>query len=88
MIATAAECDFCPNTLEIDTAAGLTHNDIAGIRRNPELLEPGWRSITIDDHELIVFCPRCAVIFATAASAIAAGVDQVLEQRRTTKAIA
>jgi hypothetical protein len=82
MIARAAECDFCPNVLEIDTAAGLTRADVDEIKKAPSVLEPGWRSIRIDDREVIVFCPRCAVIFATAADAIAASVDQVLEQRK------
>jgi hypothetical protein len=82
MIARAAECDFCPTVLEIDTAAGLTRADIDDIKAAPNLLEPGWRSIRIDDREVIVFCPRCATAYALAADAIAAGVQQALEQRK------
>ena len=32
-VAIAAECDFCTSTLEVDTAAGLSHNDIREIAR-------------------------------------------------------
>lgn len=85
-VATVAECDFCPNTLEVDTSAGLSHNDIREISMNPDLLEPGWRGLTIDHREVIVFCPRCAIAFHQAADAIEAGIDQVLQQRKAATA--
>lgn len=81
-VAIVAECYFCPTTLEVDSSAGLSHNELREISMNPDLLEPGWRGFTVDDREVIVFCPRCLVAFATVAAAIEAGIDQVLEQRK------
>lgn len=85
-VAIAAECDFCPNTLEVDTAAGLNSVDVRAIAGDPSLLEPGWLKLALAGHELITFCPRCAIAFRQVADAIEAGIDQVLEGRR--KAIA
>jgi hypothetical protein len=80
MILVVAACSFCPRELEID--AGSADSDFAReVRSDPSTVEPGWRTTRIDAHEIITFCPRCLVAFATVAAAVDSGLQQALDLR-------
>lgn len=83
MIHTVAECDFCTNTVEVETGPfGLNEVDLQHLALDLAAIAPDWRVIFTGSQEPTVICPSCLPQLEIVVAAIDAGITSVLERQR------